>query len=67
MLIKRCSSPTNFVLPVTYCKNGNCYKINWYYESETVLFKAYNQLKRINGLYKPLYPIVYESEEDIYV
>lgn len=64
MLIKHLSKPTNYCLPVIYCKNGYCYKTNWFYENEEQLFKAYYQLKRVNCCYKPLYPIVYEEIEE---
>lgn len=65
MLIKHLSSPTNYCLPVTYSRNGNYYKTNWFYESEEVLWKAYRQLKFVNCCYKPLYPIIYENVEEI--
>jgi len=57
MLLKRSTKPTNYVLPVIL-PNGN--KINWYYENEIMLNKAYKQLKNININIKPLSPIVYE-------
>lgn len=57
MLLKRSTKPTNYVLPVVL-PNGN--KINWYYENEIMLNKAYRQLKNININIKPLSPIIYE-------
>lgn len=65
MLIKRSLKPTNFCLPVTLCKNGFCKKMNWFYDDETTLWKAYYQLKRLNLCYKPLYPIVYDDVLDV--
>lgn len=56
MLVKRSKKMTSFVLPVYY----NNIKFNWYYESEGDLFKAYRQLKAMNGAFKPSYPVVYE-------
>ncbi len=55
MLVKRSKVPTNYVLPVFY----KTVKFNWYYESEGDLFKAYRQLKAMNGAFRPSYPIVY--------
>lgn len=63
MLIKHLSSPTNFCLPVVYCKDGKCFKIYWYYFDEITLWKAYRQLKYANCCYKPLYPIIYDDLE----
>lgn len=61
-LIKTSDKITNFVLPVIlYTKKGYL-KINRYYDNESILFKAYYQLKKINCSIKPLYPIVYENE-----
>lgn len=57
MLIKRSKEPTNYCLSVIIIKSG--IKVNWYYESEYLLYKAYEQLKRINIGIKPLAPIVY--------
>ena len=56
MLIKRSNKQTRFCLPVIIIKTET--KVNWYYENEYMLFKAYEQLKRINIGIKPLYPIV---------
>lgn len=64
MLIKHLSSPTNYCLPVTYSKNGNCFKVNWFYPDEITLWKAYKQLKYVKCCFKPLYPIVYEKDEE---
>lgn len=58
MLVRKSNVPTNFVLPVIL--NGS-YELYWYYESEKMLFKAYNQLKKINGNYKPKYPIILDE------
>jgi len=57
MLLRRSTKPTNYVLPVKL-PNGSI--INWYYENEIMLNKAYKQLKNININIKPLSPIVYE-------
>lgn len=57
-LVKRIKKPTNYVLPVYV----NGYKCNWYYASESELFKAYRQLKHIQGIFRSLYPIVYGEE-----
>jgi len=59
MLLKRSTKPTNFVLPVILPSG---IKVNWYYENELLLNKAYRQLKNININIniKPLSPIVYE-------
>lgn len=55
MLVKRSPLETNYVLPVVI----KGFKRLWYYESEADLYKAYHQLKAIDGNIKPLYPIVY--------
>ena len=65
MLIKHSLEPTNFCLPVTFCKKGCCCKQNWFYPDETTLWRAYYQLKKLNCFYKPLYPIIYEDVEEI--
>ncbi len=65
MLIKHSLKPTNFCLPVAFCKNGCCKKMYWYYDDEVTLWKAYRQLKHAKCCYKPLYPIVYENVEEI--
>lgn len=63
MLIKRAKFPTRFMLPVIINnKNGSSFKTNFYYESESILFKAYRQLKFINCNIRPLYPIIDEIE-----
>lgn len=64
MLIKHSLSPTDFCLPVTYFKNGKYFKVNWYYSDSVTLWKAYRQLKHVKCCYKPLYPIVYEKDEE---
>ena len=56
MLVKRSNKVTNYFLPVIIIKSET--KVNWYYENEFMLFKAYEQLKRINIGIKPLYPII---------
>lgn len=65
MLIKHSLKPTNYCLPISYSKNGNFYKINWFYDDEITLFKAYYQLKHLNICYKPLYPIIYDDIEEM--
>ena len=55
MLVRRSNIITRFTLPVVI-KN---YKTIWYYDCENDCFKAYWQLKKINGLIKPLYPVIY--------
>lgn len=55
MLVKRSPLETNYVLPVII----NGFKKLWYYDCEGDLFKAYYQLKAIDGKVKPLYPIIY--------
>ena len=57
MLIKRSNKPTNYCLPVVIVKSG--IQINWFYDTEYLLWKAYEQLKKINIGIKPLYPVVY--------
>lgn len=64
MLIKHSLSPTNFCLPVMYSRGNNVYKVNWFYSDEVTLWKAYRQLKYCNCYFKPLYPIVYEKDEE---
>lgn len=56
MLIKRSKKETNYILPVMI--NNNTLKVNWYYESEYLLFSAYRQLKKINIGIIPLQPII---------
>ncbi len=56
MLVKRSKTITKYVLPVWI---GN-FQTLWYYDSEFLLYKAYWQLKRINGKVRPSYPVVYE-------
>lgn len=58
-LVKISKEPTNFVLPVSVLTKKGPIKINRYYNCESDLFKAYYQLKRINGYMKPLYPVIY--------
>ena len=64
MLIKRSLNPTNYCLPVVFCKNGFCKKILWFYDDEITLWKAYNQLKKVDCHCKPLHPIIYEDLEE---
>lgn len=59
-LVKRADHETNYVLPVVIKLGDKYIKRNRYYENEYTLFKAYRQLKRINGIMKPLYPVIYE-------
>lgn len=54
MLVKRSTNKTNYILPVSV----NGFKTYWYYDTEYLLFKAYNQLKVIGGKFKPSYPIL---------
>lgn len=56
MLIERSKKKTRFILPV-YVKNRDV-KINWYYDSEYLLFSAYRQLKHINIGIVPLEPLI---------
>ncbi len=59
MLVKRVKYQTNYILPVVILnKNKGCYKTNFYYENEHLLYKAYYQLKKINCNIKASYPIV---------
>lgn len=55
MLVKKSDKITRFTLPVTI----NSFKTIWYYENESDVFKAYFQLRKINGVIKPLYPVIY--------
>ena len=57
MLVSRSKYETNFVLPVMI----GTYKTFWYYDSERDLFRAYQQLLKINGKIKPSYPLVFEE------
>lgn len=57
MLVKRSKTKTNFVLPVWY----KTVKLNWYYDCEGDLWKAYYQLKAMNGAFRPSYPVVYSG------
>lgn len=57
MLIKRSKEPTNYCLPVILVKSG--IKLNWYYENEYTLYRAYEQLKKIKIGIRPLAPIVF--------
>lgn len=59
-LVKRAVGETNFCLPVVMKIGNKVIKRERYYETEYDLWKAYRQLKAINGVMKPLYPIVYE-------
>ena len=59
-LVRTSKEPTRFVLTVSVPTNQGFVKINRYYYCESDLFKAYYQLKRINGNIKPLYPVVYD-------
>lgn len=56
MLIQRSKTETRFCLPVIL-KSG--VKINWYYDTEYLLYSAYRQLKKINIGIIPLSPIVF--------
>lgn len=55
MLVSRSKTITNYVLPVSI----NGYKKLWFYDNEHLLFKAYYQLKSINGKIVPSYPVIY--------
>ena len=57
MLVKRSMSKTNFVLPVCI----GSYRTYWYYDSEFLLFKAYRQLLKIGGKFKPSYPLIFDE------
>ena len=59
-LIKRSRIPTNYVLPVIIKHRNGVTAMNYYYEDKKTLYKAYNQLKHIKGIIKPLYPVIYE-------
>lgn len=66
MLVKQSNKKsTNYVLPVVILSKKGKITLNRYYDNEYELFKAYRQLKSINGFMKPLYPVVYQDE--IYV
>ncbi len=65
-LIKQADHVTNYVLPVVMKIGEKEIKRNRYYESEYMLFKAYRQLKSINCVLKPLYPVVYKEEVVVY-
>ena len=65
MLIRHSLKPTNYCLPINYFKNGKVYKTYWFYDDEVTLWKAYKQLKYVKCCYSPLYPIIYESVEEI--
>lgn len=61
MLVKTSEKKvTNFVLPVMITTKKGIIKFNRYYDNEYELFRAYRQLKKINGYMKPLYPIIYD-------
>lgn len=55
MLVKRSDKITNYTIPVII----NNFRTIWYYDCESDCFKAYWQLKKINGVIKPLYPVIY--------
>ena len=60
MLIERSKTPTNYTLPVKVkTKQGLISKL-YYYDTEFLLWKAYRQLKKINGSIIPLYPVIYD-------
>lgn len=59
-LVKQANRETNFVLPVLIKLGDKYIKRNRYYDNEYMLFKAYRQLKMIDGVMKPLYPTIYE-------
>lgn len=62
MLIPNVNFETHFQLPVVINTKSGLVKKYRYYMNEDLLFKAYRQLKAINGVIKPLYPIVYDEE-----
>ncbi len=64
-LIKTSDNITNYVLPVILKTKKGYMRINRYYDNESILYKAYYQLKNINCALKPLYPIVYDNEINI--
>lgn len=57
---KKSKIPTNYVLPVKIEHRNGVTAMNYYYEDKKTLYKAYNQLKHIKGIIKPLYPVIYE-------
>lgn len=59
-LIERSKKVTNYVLPVRIYHKKGVTAMNFYYEDKKTLYKAYNQLKHIKGIIKPLYPVIYE-------
>ena len=61
-LIKTSDSITNYCLPVILSTKKGYLKVNRYYDNESILFKAYYQLKKLNCAMKPLYPVVYDNE-----
>lgn len=56
MLVKRSNKKTRYILPV-YIKISET-NVNWYYDSEYLLYSAYRQLKEINIGIIPLNPII---------
>ena len=62
MLVSRSKKKeTDFILPV---KIGD-YFTHWYYDDSNTLFKAYYQLKRINGKIKAYYPIIISDDKQL--
>lgn len=58
MLVKNEKTITRYILPCKIVKNGKDIYFNRYYANEFALFKAYRQLKAINGSIIPLYPVI---------
>lgn len=54
MLIKCSKEKTNYAIPI-FINGRTMYR---YYDNEYLLFKAYNQLKKINTKFKVFYPII---------
>ena len=62
-LVQQSMNKTDFVLPVKVLTNKGYIKKLRYYDNESLLFKAYRQLKFIKSeRLIPLYPVVYGIE-----
>ena len=67
MLIPTVDYESHYQLPVIIITKKGLVKKYRYYMNEDLLFKAYKQLKALNGFIKPLYPIVFDEEVKLWI